>query len=397
MTSLLAFAWRKANTSNQAHTSSKHHEQDISPGVSASSSGETTTLSKQASEDSLFENVPPPQTPEALRRRNTPDEIRRELGISKRLNWEREPRASCIGPGACSMLPPMMMSCGSPMKETSSFYSRNSSRSTYVAESPNLKVGQAKTAVGSLLAMTEDNTHVSFHESTKDPIRLHQESSILPPRAWLEDHRTIEEANDFSIELPYEALNDSKNHHLSPMKNQQGFQRPESPSDDESSIHASPSSNHWRNSMPAPHQHPETSFTRGFLNAEHNHSRDHYDFHPIVGDKDLFANEKLNMSGISQSTKDLESLHSLMDEDEDDVEEESEYYQMMQTDEQDFSNTERRLKEELLLSTLERLQDGPDLVLEVMTALRESIGQQGVSMRPYRLLCRQKRGFSAKH
>jgi hypothetical protein len=268
------------------------------------------------------------------------------------------------------------------MKETSSFYSRNSSRSTYVAESPNLKVGQAKTAVGSLLAMTEDNTHVSFHESTKDPIRLHQESSILPPRAWLEDHRTIEEANDFSIELPYEALNDSKNHHLSPMKNQQGFQRPESPSDDESSIHASPSSNHWRNSMPAPHQHPETSFTRGFLNAEHNHSRDHYDFHPIVGDKDLFANEKLNMSGISQSTKDLESLHSLMDEDEDDVEEESEYYQMMQTDEQDFSNTERRLKEELLLSTLERLQDGPDLVLEVMTALRESIGQQGVSMRP---------------
>jgi hypothetical protein len=39
------------------------------------------------------------------------------------------------------------------------------------------------------------------------------------------------------------------------------------------------------------------------------------------------------------------------------------------------------MREDLLLSTLERLQDDPALVLEVMEALKESTGQWDVSLR----------------
>ncbi len=84
----------------------------------------------------------------------------------------------------------------------------------------------------------------------------------------------------------------------------------------------------------------------------------------------------MNVSNMSQLTRDLESLYSLADDVDDDEEEDTyDYYKGMEAEDEGVGmvrrnrlKTQRRMREDLLLSTLERLQDDPALVLEVMEA-----------------------------
>lgn len=357
------------------------------PGVTASSSGET--LSNPFSSDSLFGTssttscIAGPYTPDALRVRRSPQEIREELGLPpKRLTWEQE-NVACASP-ACSALPPMFGTCGtvpSPQVSISSFYSRTSGsiRNIAIAESPNLKVGHAKTAVGALLALNDSKANNPPMSPCHGTSGLPQEKAILPSRAWLEDDRSIDD-NDFSLEiLPYESLNDSQGC-FSPKSC--GF-RDGNLSDEDCSIHASPSSNrhqgYGRNL-------PNTSFTRAFLQADTSHlsENDRYDFHPIV-DKELIVSDEpdklMNVSCMSQSTvKEMESLCSMGG---DFGPPEVLSNKNAPNGESLFrTQNDRRIKEDLLLSTLERLQDDNDIVLDVMDAIKETRGQWDVSMRP---------------
>ena len=71
MASILALAWQKANGSAPP----ARYDNDISPVVSASSSGDT--LTNQSSQDSMFD-VPSPGTPEGFRRRKLCSDLQRE-------------------------------------------------------------------------------------------------------------------------------------------------------------------------------------------------------------------------------------------------------------------------------------------------------------------------------
>jgi hypothetical protein len=384
MTSLLSYAWRKANAASGPSVPSSLLDSDKvdiflqQPGVTASSSGDT--LHQPESSDSLFADsivsgsscIAGPYTPEALRRRKSPQEIREELGLPcRKLNWN----ADFKDPPATALLPPMFGACGSlpsPQVSTSSFYSKNSRSVQNIARSPSLKLGQAKTAVGALLALNESQAR--YPPMAPESARLQPESTILPSREWLRDERSVDEANDFSIELRYQSLDDSQEC-LSLPKSYEFSDE----SDEESSIHASPSSNRGAFSRNL----PNTSFTRGFLQAETSRlsEDDHYDFHPIV-DKELFVSDEqnsMNLSCMSQSTlKEMETLCSMAGE----IDFNCQHNAIQYKEEQFRSQNERRIKEDLLLSTLERLQDDNEIVLEVMDGMKETSGHFNVAMRP---------------
>ena len=389
MASLLSFAWRKAASNSSPIASSSRLDRkkpDVNsqpPGVTTSSSGDT--LYQPASSDSLFSTVSciaGPYTPEALRRRKSPQEIRAELGLPcKKLSWNTEskdtrgscPMASACAAPSCSLLPPMFGTCGalpSPQISTSSLYSKSSRSFQNVARSPSLKLGKAKTAVGALLAMNESKAnHLPV---APENVRLRPDSSILPSREWLRDDRS--KANELSVELPYESLNDSQcSFPLKPY----GISYE---SDEESSIHASPSSNRGAFARNL----PNTSFTRGFLEAEANQLsvvEDHYDFNPIMDRELVVADEQnsVNVSCMSQSIlKETETLCSMAGEK--DVP--SFLHPIVPCYEEQFrSKNERRIKEDLLISILERLQDDNEIVMEVMDAIEKTRGYEDTSMR----------------
>lgn len=274
-------------------------------------------------------------------------------------------------------------------------------RNRQIAESPDLQRGKAKTAVGALLvAMSEHERnkvdsievmHVPGRLSTHEP----SQHSILPPRAWMDDEDEDDTIGDDTIDDDYQ-----------------------------SSLHMSPSSNPWRHPSATSWSERQrqfqldTSFTKGFLSQDPNCSWMHnpvagdlpYNFDSIVPEgiesKEQHAapdsmgrppmmnvnqteENGLNVSAISHShhVRDMESLYSLADtmedEDDDDLRENGneipKYYQALSDevsvkddDEMDNSllfikvQNQRRAKEDLILSTCERLQDELDLMIDVM-------------------------------
>jgi len=332
MTSLLAFAWRKINETSRPVID---NEYDLTPAVSKSSSGET--LTKQASDDPLLDAPP---TPEGFRPRKSVEDIRNELDIpfNRSLRWE----------SSLDILPSLISSDLVPSPQPSNYSGSHSARR--IAKSPDL--GQAKTAVGALVAMAE--TRVTTDETTNKPKATI--SSILPPREWLE-------VSEYNIELPYKPLNDS---FPSPSKKQE--HQIHGISDDESCMYASPSSITRRKALEAQTGQKGTSFTRCLLNTEKKSNTKVYDFQPVGDENTSLSDAKasaMDVSGISLS-KDIESVHSLVDElgeDEKQVEGGTCYERMKSGEFREaFCPTESQIKEDLLLSTLERLQDNTDLV-----------------------------------
>jgi hypothetical protein len=360
MTSMLAsFAWRKAHFEPHGPPSNNDHDLDFSsPGVSASSSGDT-----------MNSMVDPhmPLTPEGLRTRKTAASIREELGLPRgQLDWLPQRTAQLVNSSSQvrSMLPPILPSnsMASPQVSTSSFYTRSSHSTHNVAKSPSLVVGQAKTAVGALLAMSE--TPNSFHGTESSML---SSGSILPSREWA----GTQNAAVGNARAPF---NDT-NSHYSSMASQSILPTPPQ-SDDESFSHASPSSNYYRNKAGSRHGAAklETSFSRSFMMDQ---SRELYNI-PNMEGNDLYVpkntgpSHDLNVSGISQSTKDIESLHSLGGDlpDEDLFSHDDD---MIGSDRQDMQSLsfskiqgQRFDRDDLLFSTMERLQDDSRLVLEVL-------------------------------
>lgn len=344
MTSLLAFAWRKSTASSSTSNDHRHQRRSAFPlsrpgnndnmltaaaspinsekifdediGVTSSSSGET--LMYQPSSDSQTDvgthftqtkahtSLEVVGTPDALKTRKTPEEIREELGLApKRLLWGDAFAAETQKiTSMAAILPPMMPHATknrvlSPQISTSSFYSMagDSSIDDNIARSPSLRPGEARTAVGALLAMSEDiafddRHRASSNASQSKTTRLLPENSILPSREWLRDDRSVEDnANDFSIELPYESLNES----LCSVA--------------ESSIHSI--AEHHPNL-------PNTSFTRGFLEYE---TKQSYDFGPLVNQRNKDGDDEsspadfssyMSQSSTTTSTNiEIESMQSM--------------------------------------------------------------------------------------
>lgn len=427
MTSLLAYAWKKTvspfypplQSDRSLPSVGRDSNDDKSlgghPGVSASASGDTA-LSMPSSTGSsyheeqgismLADRKQCPSTPDALRRRKTAHEIREELGLPPRRGPLQYPLANGIAhpypfqrqqqfhsendqgfsravSSSPSMaqraLPPMLGSVPSPQVSTSSFYSKGGSPAKShrqkVVLSPNLEMGQAKTAVGALVAM-HNTTATRPTKSSGVVTALHQESSILPSRAWLHEERSIEEAHDFSMEFAgphYEALNESQGGAFaSPSRPPKGFM--DNLSDDESSIHGSPSSNYPGNDLHSSFmaQVPETSFTRAFLQAETSRlstGDQHYDFNSIMEKEVETGDQQARVDKYtSRAETHTETLPSLFGEPLAPLP-----VPHSHTQEQLFrSHNERRIMEDLLISTLERLQDDNDLVVEVMNSLKET-------------------------
>jgi hypothetical protein len=382
MTSLLAFAWPKTH---KADTDSIYDHD--TPGVSASSSGDT--LTNQSSQDSMFDVPAAPATPEGFRQRKSADSIRRDLNLpppQSSFGWKGN--TTCIESSSqCGGTIPVF-GCGSMLSSqvsTSSFYTQSSSSARRVAKSPNLKLGQAKTAVGALLAMSDTQEVVSNEQG----IRQHNEGSILPPRFWVADdrdhHHSMEDDIDFAVDRRYESFHETTSRYS------QGSMRDShiaTSFDNESTVHGSPSSNILRSSR-AGHRASNNEMDGMRFSMKDALIRGaNLEFDPIV-DENMMARSsesELNISGISHSTTGVEILQSLVDDDfDDDAEdeeagaaEESSYFRKIKNESRDFRETfrrnrihnQRRMQEDLLQSILERLQDTPALVLEIMESVK---------------------------
>lgn len=322
-----------------------------------------------------------PQTPEGLRIRKTAANIREELGLPQRsVDWLPQPVTKQMKAASPvrSLLPPILSSnsIASPQVSTSSFYTRSSHTTHNVAKSPSLVVGQARTAVGALLAMSENRN--SFHGTESSIL---SSGSILPPRQWDETQKT-------SLGNAHKPFHD-ENSNYSSMASQSILPTPRQ-SDDESFSHASPSSNYHGNQTSGRYEATrlETSFSRSFVMDQ---SRELYNV-PNMEGNDLYVpkttgpTHDLNVSGISHSTKDLDSLQSLGGElpDEDLVSHDDD---MIGSDRQDLHSysfskvqSQRYDRDDLLFSAMERLQDDSGLVLEMLDRLKQTNGPHASSL-----------------
>ncbi|KAL3915016.1 MAG: hypothetical protein SGILL_005843, partial [Bacillariaceae sp.] len=258
-----------------------------------------------------------------------------------------------------------------------------------MAVSPDLKPGKAKTAVGALVAQSEHQRTIGEDAPPCQVERNREDSqhSILPSRDWMDSRGRMDE-DDTIREDQYDRLDDDIN------------------DDNESSLHASPSSLQRDRHAPWKERQQDTSFTRNILTNE----RQPYDFGPIlveemensyqqdsIGAPRVLAivndNNGLNVSAISSSyhPRDLASLHSLADTMDDELEEDDEDYDEInryqplideKVQQVHCSNGEalvllkaenqRRVKEDCLLSTIERLSHDLGLLKEFSSGIDRS-------------------------
>lgn len=260
---------------------------------------------------------------------------------------------------------------------------QNANNERPMATSPRLQVGRAQTAVGAVVAQSlQGSSHQPKNEwwtgHRNGEFSGYSGHSLVIPCAGsnhtlavgrYDDVRSSTEVKDTakftnlndSIDLPmYEKLEDDRSTYSPPI------------SDDGSSIlQGSPSSSLRRTGA------NETSFTMAFLQDDNkNTGPAPYDLEPIVYNR----NQENQMPpqyqpGIMQWNGDFEQC---LDEDDfgDDelgtkpsvVYEQSrrDWNRHRETRRKDVQHRERRIKEDLLLSTLERLQDNPDLMLETV-------------------------------
>lgn len=409
-------------------------------GVATSTSTMETVGQPGSSDDVELAKNPPP-TPEGLRPRKSIQRMRRDILESNEyvhetnISYNLPPRGEASSrsyqdihresppshsPSERSaghgILPPSFQRVGgSPIRSTSSFYEQSITGSNYLydedndinssmddsiysrqpsshyrmsAESPDLnRGGKPKTAVGAvLLAMAETSAQQKSEtlNQRQFPSREYsgrRQQSILPPRSWMNEDRYM------------------MNQHIDDDMIHDGSNRVDD--DNESSLHASPSSLRrgvFPTSWPQQEHHNQndSSFTRGILNGDPSSSKleddsiigSPYDFNPIVQEEEPIDaprllsleenNNRLNISAISNSyhPKELNSLNASLadtiEDDEDDGEECNEiprYYHALPDDAPVHNilnddafimrkvENQRLDKEDLLRSTFERFQD----------------------------------------
>jgi len=459
MASLLSFSWRKTQNKHEIPNNASSFGQLRSNSTDPWNLGVATSTSSTDDTQSSFERVRTvnlPSTPEGLRPRKSISRIRAEVQERRQASagypsleedrFTREkpslpsheslvhepymPPTSCFQSSlecGTSGLPPLFQCTrNSPLPTQPSSNSRSMEDDIYdyddrdiisvvdsplhnrqrrhqqVAESPDLKPGKAKTAVGALLvAMSESGeakNQLQASTATENPALNVSQKSILPPREWMSsNHDDDDNDEDDTIREDTTQYNNDGD-------------------DNESSLHASPSSNLWRRNTftswkdrQAQFQ-QDTSFTREFLGRDLNSSvqleqldgNRPYDFDPILAEDANSIHEMdtpqvlalvndcggLNVSGISSSyhQKDIASLHSLADKMEDEEDDEPNevpwnYEPLVEDAPEQTSgdnalvlikaHNQRRIKEELLLSTFERLQDESFLVKEIAMSMED--------------------------
>ena len=400
MTSFLPFAWGR---------NSSHHDQngqDI-PGVTFSSSGDTTSVLPNegvGGNTAGKPNTQTPQTPEGLRPRKSVEAIRKEWNMCsagmdsfdcQSFSPKRElslcvvpPKSIRHQPPPDPLSPPNFGHAISPQISTSTFYSNSSAAGRGVARSPHLKVGQARTAVGALVAMVEaarpnlDSAKLSMRVPPHGPTSRH-DLGVLPPRTWIEQD-AYDDRESVASNLSYRELNDSTDQFISGKKRKERIAASPFLTADESTLHASPSSNNYRHSSEKDAMQPDynpmnSSF--GWLMSERQNDGQTYDFDPIVN-QDLFVDQApdddVDVSAISHSTKSKDSVHSLSEEDE----AFSYHYHYMEPKEDDMADVahqqriklQRQLKENTLVAMVARLQDNEQLVRDTLESLQQSTG-----------------------
>ena len=224
MTFMLNYAWRRQSATTGGIENGNH-----SPTPLAVQASDDTTVPEQETDENCILQREAPPTPEGLRPRQPLQRIREELDIPQHVMQQREQRLPIWPPMAC--LPPR----ASPQVTHSSFYSRDSSSGMVtVAESPDL--GQARTAVGALVAITQGVPPKASGKSNISNGRL----GMLPPRTWKEEE-DVDEDEDIS----YQRLHDSMDV-WSPDRTPKSFRAAGSPqSTVQSSIYPSPSTKAW--------------------------------------------------------------------------------------------------------------------------------------------------------
>jgi hypothetical protein len=365
----------------------KSYEEYV-PDLSRSNTDETPISANPSKEDLFLQTktssgtgkrINAPATPEGLRPRQTPEELRQSLGLPPSILHEVEKLQAALLPRptmplSLPCLPPRNYPAFSPGVSRSSFYSRESS-STMVAESPNLNPGQTLTAVGALLAQNDKGASLPPRKTCMilPPRTL---LGVLPPRTWLDELETEEDVYSDTDSIGYHHLNDSADNDPA-TPNQVRFvdQDAYSPgSHTTTSFPVSP----IRRVAAQTQSGVNMSFSSQLALVESGKGMHLYNFDPII----VAADQLTNVSAISQSMADDCSLvsyshsadysikhikqsmaHHLyefaMDE------------QLMQRKQQN----QRKAKEQLLMDVVERLQDDLDL-LEQVEQLHE--GNDGV-------------------
>jgi hypothetical protein len=282
MASFLSFVYKRSsgsagpgydnNTGREAIMDEdvENTRQLLHPGVSSSNSSDTAWGSLQSSQDDdefvhatmtrsedtddLFVS---PFTPDGLLPRKSADILRRELNVPRvlehslrRAQGRQEPLSGVAKilsdkdsappfrterhfdkgilppPPDCLLNKPSFeSSIQSPPVSTSSFYSRNTCSENRIAMSPVLQVGQARTAVGALVALREAANHHSNATSALPPFpteKMHEKNidknqsfatKALPPRndfmAYPDNDDDSETPSENENDIPYLALDDN--------------------------------------------------------------------------------------------------------------------------------------------------------------------------------------------
>ena len=408
MTSLLAYAWRKNHqqqtqvpalktmtvTNGVVDDDLELPHQVLTASSSSSSGEEIPSIEQTSSFKASTTKGSVAITPEGLKPRRSIVDMRQRLGLpplkSNRLTWEQaEENKSSEG-----ILPP-----SSPqVSSTSSFYAGSeASRNHKVAASPVLVPGQARTAVGALLAKQSKAPPSSplRQQQLRDEDDVSLQSNILPPRPsnWNEQHDqtnlilddSVDESTIYTNEQYYQELNDSKLILTPPRDGGTSS----STSMGESTLHASPSSNNWGNNYNTSNLiRADDSSHKGLTEpsiSEEAEQGQRYDFNPILVDQELYVPQHnvLNVSSLSHSTRDANSLAIQQDLLEQELQQH--IYEESHTWDQALLRqkmiNQRRSKEDLIVSLLTRLQDEPDILIELLIELEDAAANQDRSWR----------------
>lgn len=380
MTFMLNYAWRRQPATNGRVANGRQ-----SPTPLAVQASDDTTVPEQEVDENCIPQREAPPTPEGLRPRQSLQSIREELDIPDHVMKESEQRLPTWPPMACP--PPR----ASPQVTHSSFYSRDSS-SGMVAESPDL--GQARTAVGALVAFTQGVPLKASGKSNASNGKL----GVLPPRTWKEEEDVEEDES-----ISYQMLHDSMEV-WSPGRAPKSFQAASSPhSTVQSSIHPSPSTKAWTEWQQQQQQEEQrnVSFSSrvALVPGHHETERPTYNFDSIAPEEtrqDVHGGpsyvvatdaDMANVSVLSQSSApvnahhryeqsdhyatDNDSIHSL-----DSVKNSYLSHSKFDNAEQEEDALEnalmkrkmknqRRAKEQLLMGAVQRLQHNLDLISDV--------------------------------
>jgi hypothetical protein len=412
----------KPSSNNQNNTGRDEPPASPVPPVITSSTSSSSDTLQDEHENVAYWKVPTlhaPCTPEGLRPRPSATTLRHELDLPAQ-QQAQEPSMPWFSRDLLSqpraVLPPRPMpssswslqgTFSSPPVSTNSFYARNHGDYEHdgIAESPQLQPGRARTAVGALVALQQQQQQqqppqwlgssyypglpLQQQQQQQEPSYT-QSPNVLPKRSYDWDAEDQRE-DECGEEVPYYSLDPVENARtplrvLQHQHQQHQHERlnNQSPISNSSSPVASPSSFSrpvvsYNNTK----QDVNTSFSSraGLIQSGVLRNQPtRYDFDPIVvPDGDRVAGTEVvlphqadhltNMSAMSQSLADQESLYgNSRTVSADEVDDMVRYDPALASGDllqNQNARNQRRVKEELLIAILERLQDDVQLVADV--------------------------------